>query len=123
MIVVRSNLTRIKSFNHASEFGGFDDVLPGINQYSAEAFDRLKAIPDFEAEVAAGNFKIVEGTEQAADQDTQSLEKFSAAEAKTIVAETENTDLLRAWEKSETRKSVAAAIKDKLASIDAERNS
>ena len=115
--IFRSNLTRLKCFAHA---GGYDDFIPGLNQLSDEAYARLKNHPDFLAEVKAKNFEEVK--EDAPEQaDGGHLEGFSAEEAKKLVAETENTPLLREWKEHEARVTVVKAIDAQLAKIEAER--
>ena len=140
-VVVRSKLTRVKCFSVPSAeksatgtfITTFDDVIPGINQYTKEEFKRISKTDDFKAEVTAGNFEIIGGsinptkrvkaseTEQESGGDIKNLENFSIEEAIKIVKETENTKLLRGWQGEEMRAPVGAAITAKLKKIDDER--
>ena len=133
-VVVRSKLPRVKSFAKKMDVskedaikglvGGFDDALPGINQYTPEVFARLSKNLDFQKELKVGNFEIVEGGESAPESDggeSAGLEGFTVAEAVKLAGETENTKLLREWRDQDMREAVIAAIDKKLAAIEKER--
>ena len=132
--VLRSELPRVKAFarpmnSEAADavkglVGGFDNVLPGINQLDADAFARLSANADFQKELKAGKFQVVEGgaaSESEGETEAVALERFTVAEAVQLVGETENTGLLRNWRELDARAQVIAAIDKKLAAIDKER--
>lgn len=118
-VVLQSNLPRITSFPVMvlDEVVQYLDVLPGTNEIRNHDLDRLNKVPEFKNYLENKNFTIVSSK----SGEPVEIYEMAASLAKDTVQATDNTELLRKWEKNETRSTVLAVIKEKLAAINKER--
>lgn len=85
-------------------------LRPGVNEVNAEQFERAtKKSLQWAAWIKEG---LVEIKQKPADAG-EGLGHFSAAEAKKLIEETFDVELLEAWEHEEKRSAVAKAIRDR----------
>ena len=117
-VILRSNLTRVVSFFTDSKYQNSVDIIPGVNEISKGNFDALKEIPDFTRHMENQSFSVVASE----GKSLSSLDELTAADAKKLVMETENTALLRKWLETTTRATVLSAIDLKLKAIKKERS-
>lgn len=90
--------------------------VPGNNDVPGETWKELMANPNFARRVKSGILKVTSEVEQT--EDSSVLAELGVVEAKQMVRDTYDPDLLRRWKGSETRKSVLAVIDEQLEAAD-----
>lgn len=106
--------------------GGVVSLRPGVNKLEKREWELIKGHPDVKERLEKKVLEIIEGPkEESGDSgetgEVETLGQLGAPEAKKLVAETHNTDLLNEWLEDESRKGVKAAIEKQLADIEKER--
>lgn len=132
-VLIRWNEPRVMSMGTGLPDASVVQIKPGINEVSQEVFEMMKKHPvvskRFEKtkiDMKRGKVTLLEVIESEstsnddkkkdnADNDgTTSIEELGAKDAKTLIAETLDYDLLKSWLETETRKTVKEAIEKRI---------
>lgn len=103
-----------------AQSGEFCVIAPGINLVDDVAWENAKQNAKVQAMIASKQLEEIEDTRPTGDNTVsplgapKSLAKFSIAEAIAIVNAEIDEDILKGWKKTEKRKDVKDAIKDRL---------
>lgn len=139
-MLVKWNGTNVWSIGSGKGDSSVIQIVPGPNEIKKEDWDRIKNHPVVKARMELDvvdhkSAKIVkklevvmpkevknnDGEDNAdveKDESSTSLSDMSVPEAKGLIAETFNTELLREWDESETRKGAKDAIKKQFEKIE-----
>jgi hypothetical protein len=93
-------------------------LLPGVNTVDDALWESLKDHAIIKAHVESGDFEVLEPDGDSKDA-TKLLLTMRQPEAKRLVCETIDRDLLLAWKEADHRPQVIGAIKSQLADLDA----
>lgn len=104
-------------------------LIPGTNKLEDSKWAIIKNVKDVKERLESGMLEIiqrpkVEGDEPTGDngdEGAKSLGELNAPDAKKLVKETYNTELLREWAEEETRSGVSKIIAAQLEEIEKER--
>lgn len=91
--------------------------VPGNNEISNSLWADLMSNANFKRRVDSGYFKITSQAEPSGEGEI-ALADFGPAEAKQVVRDTFDPELLRTWQKAETRKTVLSVIEEQLEKAD-----
>ena len=102
-------------------------LVPGVNKFTKEEWEEFKEHPHIKRymEEKPPKFELVSEKEPKPEEKAAAEEKgeavdlsqFSNKDAKEVIEETLNVELLKEWKKTENRKSLVAAIDKQLDSL------
>jgi hypothetical protein len=97
------------------------EIKPGRNSYSQEQLDWLEAQAGFSRLTEANAFVIVSTAVETVEGTTpaQSTLDLNTDEAIALVNQTEDVELLMAWDEADKRKTVSAAIVKRIEALSA----
>ena len=120
-VLLQSNLTRVISFptEVTDESVEYVHIIPGTNQIKSQELDIIRKLKDFQEHLDNNSFFVVSDVRG----NPVDIYEMNASQARETVKATDNTEILRKWEKNETRATVLSVIKEKLAAVKKERES
>ena len=135
VIVIYSGLGPV-SMPLGKSAGAVAVIKPGTNNIDVDVWKQMKKQPDimkmlergekdpkgFNEKTGLGNLHV-KGWEPGSDDNEarEGLDGLNAVDAKALVAETYNTELLREWLEKESRAGVINAVEKQLKTIEDER--
>jgi hypothetical protein len=111
MLIVKNTEPRVHSL------GGFVTLLPGVNEVDEAAWERALSISIVQHYVDEGVF-VVAGSAKGKPGEAAAIAGMSVGEAKKLVGETVDLQLLRSWESLEERKGVQSSITAQITKVE-----